>query len=135
MRLRFALLAISFLAFTSLSASAQWQWGRPRPPRVGACFYKDSNFRGDYFCLKVGERWPSMPGGFNDKISSVRVFRGARVRLFNNDNFQGANLRIDQSIDTLARIRIPQDPSRSWNDRVSSIAVYLDHDDWDRGHP
>jgi hypothetical protein len=135
MRLRFALFAILFLAFTSVSASAQWQWGRPHPPREGACFYRDANFSGEYFCLKVGERWPAMPRGFNDQISSIRVFRGARVRIFNNDNFGGMNVRINHSVDSLIRIRMPQDLSKSWNDRISSIAVYLDHDDWDRGHP
>lgn len=135
MRLRFALVSILFLAITSLPASAQWQWGRPHPPREGACFYKDANFSGDYFCLKVGERWPSMPAGFNDRISSIRIFRGARVRIFSDSNFNGDDLRIDQSIDSLAQIRLPRNPSKSWNDRISSIAVYHDQDSWDTNHP
>src|SRR5450755_1484939 len=86
MRLRFVPAAVLLLFVTSLPAFAQWEWGRPHPPKTGACFYKDSGFRGDYFCLQVGERWPSLPAGFNDKISSIQVFRGGRVRLFNNNN-------------------------------------------------
>lgn len=135
MRLRFALTTLLLLGFATLPAIAQRQWGRPTPPRMGACFYRDADFRGDYFCLKVGERWPQMPPGFNDQISSIRVFHGARVRIFNNDNFNGINVRINRDIDTLARIRLPDNPSKSWNDRISSIAVYQDRDDWDRGHP
>ncbi len=54
-----------------------------------------------------------MPAGFNDKISSIRVLHGARVRLFNNDNFNGVNLRIDYDVDILIRIRLPQDPSKT----------------------
>lgn len=135
MRLRLALITFLLLAFTSLPACAQWKWGRPRPPRAGACFYRDGNFQGDYFCLKVGERWPEMPRGFNDQISSIRIFGNARVRIFNDHNFQGFNVRLDRSVDSLLRIRLPQNPSKSWNDRISSISVYVDHDDWDRRHP
>lgn len=135
MRLRFAFIAMLFLALSYLPASAQRQWGRPHPPRSGACFYKAGNFEGDYFCLKAGDRWPSMPSGFNDQISSIRVFGPARVRIFNDSNFRGINVRLDQSIDSLLRIRLPENPSKSWNDRISSIAVYMDHDDWDRRHP
>ncbi len=134
MRLRFALTFV-LLIFTSLPVFAQWQWGKPRPPKVGACFYKDAYFRGDYFCLKLGDRWPSMPAGFNDRISSIRLIRGARVRIFNHANFDGINLKIDHDVDNLTHIRLPDNVSRDWNDRISSIAIYHDRDDWDRRHP
>jgi len=134
MRSRITLSAVLLVCFTALPAMAQ-QWGRPRPPKMGACFYRESDFRGDYFCLKVGERWPSMPPGFNDKITSVRVFRGAVVAIFENDGFNGERMRIDHDVDTLKRFRLRHDPSRNWNDRVSSLAVFLNNDAWDRGHP
>ena len=134
MKLRFLLTAVLFLSFASL-AFGQYKWGHPRPPKTGACFYKDSDFRGDYFCLKLGERWPSMPGGFNDRISSIRLFRGARVRIFVDSDFRGANLRIDHDINDLRAIRLPDNTSKTWNDRISSLAVHADRDDWDRGHP
>lgn len=135
MRLRFALTAVLFLSFASLPAFAQPRWGRPHPPKTGACFYKDSDFRGDYFCLKRGERWPSMPAGFNDRISSIRLFRDARVRIFVDSDFRGANLRIDHDVNDLRGIRLPDNPSKSWNDRISSIAVHAERDEWDRSHP
>lgn len=131
MRLRVVAAAVLLLCITSLPAFAQWQWGRPQTPRTGACFYKDAGFRGDYFCLQVDERWPSLPHGFNDKISSIQVFRGARVRLFNNSNFGGINIRLDQSVDDLRRIRLEDNPSKSWNDRISAIAVFREHDEWE----
>jgi hypothetical protein len=131
MRFRFARIVVLLLLFTSLPAFAQWQWGRPRPPRAGACFYKDSNFRGDAFCLKVGDRWPSMPAGFNDKITSIRVFGGARGRVFANDNFGGASFLIDRSVNDLRRIPVSDNPSKNWNNRISSIAVFMrDKDEW-----
>jgi len=128
MRLRFAPLAILLLLVASAPAFAQWQWGRPRPPESGACFYRDSNFRGNFFCLKDGDRWPSLPRGFNDAISSIRVFGGARLRIFRDGNFQGASLLVDR--DTTNLKLIPLSPGKSWNDRVSAIAVFRDRDDW-----
>lgn len=132
MRVRVALTAVLLLFAMSPLAFAQWVWGRPHPPDTGACFYRDHDFGGDYFCLKVGDRWPALPDGFNDRITSVRVFRRARVRIFNNSNFGGIDLRIDHSVADLRRIRVADNPSKSWNDRISSIAVFREHDEWER---
>ena|ERR1700761_160615 len=133
MRSRFALSAMFVLL--SLPAFGQYQWGRPKPPQTGACFYKDGNFRGQYFCMRQGENWPALPGGFNDGISSIRVFNGAQVRIFNNSNFGGVNVRIRRSVPDLRGLRLPDNPSKTWNDRISSLAVYRAHDEWDRRHP
>ncbi len=130
MRIRFAPIAILLFTVTSFPAFAQWRWGRPHTPRSGACFYKDAGFRGDYFCLKDGERWPSMPAGFNDRITSIRVFGGARLRVFNNDSFTGVSLMLDRDADDLRRIPVSDNRSKSWNDRISSIAVFRDRDEW-----
>jgi hypothetical protein len=150
MRLRFSLATLLLLGLASLTVLAQnrdqdrdrdqdrgqqRQWGHPRPPRAGACFYKEAGFEGDYFCLRAGERWPSMPPGFNDRISSIRVMGGAVVQLFEDSNFGGRRLRIDDDVDSLVRFRLPGDPGKSWNDRVSAIAVFNPRDDWDRQHP
>ena len=135
MRFRFAKLLVLLLFVSSPLAFAQWQWGRPRAPKAGACFYKEGDFGGDYFCLKVGERWPSMPAGFNDKISSIRVFGKARVRIFNAANFGAPNLLIDHNVGDLRRVPVSVSDSRfrnkNWNDRISSIAVFVrDRDEW-----
>lgn len=135
MKLRFALSMTLMGMFMALPALAQPQWGRPRPPGSGACFYQDANFRGGYFCLRAGEQWPSMPAGFNDRISSIRLFGGVRVRIFNDSNFNGESLRLNQNLNNLGHVRLRSVPSKSWNDRISSIAVFRENDDWDRGHP
>jgi hypothetical protein len=132
MRFRFAFTTLLLLSVTSLPALAQRDWGRPHSPQSGACFYKDGGFRGDYFCIKDGERWPSLPPGFNDRISSIRVFGGARLRVFNDDNFGGISAMIDHDVDDLSRFRLPENPAKSWNDRISSIAVFREHDEWER---
>ena len=75
-----------------------------------------------------------MPPGFNDRISSIRVFNGAVVRLFADSNFAGDRMRVQNDVDNLKNFRLRRDPSRTWNDRISALAVVRDHDDWDRGH-
>jgi len=94
-----------------------------RRPDVGVCFYRDINFRGDYFCMERGMSYESLPPGFNDRISSVRIFRRAEVSLFNDSNFRGVSAASRESIPDLRYWRLPTDSSRSWNDRISSIQV------------
>ncbi len=131
MRLRHAVLIVLLLVMVGVPSYAQRRWGRPRPPRVGACFYRQEGFRGQYFCLDVHERWPSLPRGFNDGISSIRVFRGARLRLFDGNYFRGRSVLIDDDVWDLRQLRLPENPGKSWNDRVSSIAVFRDRDEWE----
>ena len=135
MRLRFALTMILMGTFMSLPALAQRQWDGSQPPRNGACFYKDANFSGSFFCLRAGERQRSMPPGFNDRISSIQIFGPVRVRVYNDDNFGGNSERIDRNVRNLARVRLAPVPSKNWNDRISSIAVFRENDNWDRTHP
>ena len=45
-----------FCLFLAASAPAQPRWGRDRLPDQGACFYEDVDFRGDYFCVRQGDR-------------------------------------------------------------------------------
>jgi Peptidase inhibitor family I36 len=89
-------------------------WGRGPTPREGACFYEDSNYRGRYFCVSSGDSFASMPSGLNDRISSIRVFRGG-VTLFRDDDFRGRSTRINRDVPNLGS---------SWGDRVSSLRVF-----------
>jgi hypothetical protein len=98
-------------------------WGRGRRPNAGACFYRDTNFSGDYFCMNRGMSYDSLPPGFNDRITSIRIYGGAEVTIFNDTVFRGVNGSTRESIQDLRYWRLPTDPNRSWNDRVSSIQV------------
>ncbi len=132
MRSVWKFLPLLFLLALSMPLAAQ-QWGHPHPPRAGACFYKNLNFTGDYFCMKPGERFARMAPGFNDSITSIQIFGGAQVRIFNDPNFSGINALADRPINDLRQWRLPQNPNKSWNDRISSIAVFKrGHDQWYR---
>ena len=104
----------------SQRSSGWWQGGRPpvwgggSRPNDGACFFKDRNFRGQSFCIPRGGSYASMPSGFNDKISSIRVM-GASVMIFADINFSGRSTRIRGDVPNLGS---------SWGDRISSIRVF-----------
>ena len=89
------------------------QWGRGPMTRNGACFFEDSGFRGRYFCVERGDSYASLPPGFNDKISSIRVF-GRSVEIFANDSFRGRSRRINRDVANLG----------NWGDRISSLRVF-----------
>ncbi len=108
--------AIGFLSlFVSQAASAQPRWGRERVPNQGACFYKDVNFLGDYFCVRQDERLPSVPSGMGDKISSVRVLGSAEVTVFRDAGMRGRSARFIGDVRDLKR--------EGWNDQISSLDV------------
>ena len=94
-------------------------WGR----NAGACFYKEINYSGEYFCMRRGESYPNLPPGYNDRISSVKVVRGAEVTIFNDSNFGGRRGTTRRDIANMKAWRTQDDPSRTWNDRISAIQV------------
>ena len=108
-----ALFASGAVLAASSQAAAQ-RWGRERPPRDGACFYKDVNYRGDYFCVRTGENVDAVPDDMNDEISSVRIFGRVEVTVYKDVRFDGRSSRFDADVRNLGE---------RWNDQVSSIRV------------
>jgi hypothetical protein len=91
------------------------QWGRPNYPRTGACFFRDKDFEGDYFCERGGSDISVLPSGMNDQISSIRTFGGAEVVLFQNTRFDGRSTEFRGDVRNLR--------DEGWNDRISSVRV------------
>jgi hypothetical protein len=116
-RRHLAAVVLGVLVLASPGLDAQ-RWGRPRPPRAGACFYQNANFRGDYFCVSAGDGYDEMPDGLNDRISSIRLFGDARVVVYRNRNFAGRSTTFSDNVSNLQL--------EGWNDTVSSVQVRLD---------
>lgn len=104
----------------------QWpprgDWHGGRWDRGGACFYKDRDFGGDYFCLRRGESRESL-GSYGDDISSIRVFGGARVMVYDDRNFTGKREGIGGDAADLRQLPVRGKPGHTWNNRISSVAV------------
>jgi hypothetical protein len=97
------------------AASAQPRWGRPRTPQAGACFYRDADYRGDFFCVSAGDDVSVLPDGMNDQISSIKTFGRVEVTIFQNGRFRGRSDRFDSDVRNLR--------DRGWNDELSSMRV------------
>jgi Peptidase inhibitor family I36 len=105
-----------FVAVLSASAAASaQQWGREPLPENGVCFYKDPNFRGDYFCVRGGDSVAAVPHGMNDKISSLRVFGRTEVTVFRDVRFSGRSSRFAGDVRNLK--------DEGWDDLISSLRV------------
>jgi hypothetical protein len=103
------------LTLAAASAQAQPRWGQGQLPRAGACFYQDSNFRGMYFCVRQGDNLDRVPGGINDKISSIRLIGNIDVVVFRDARFRGQSARFSTDVRNLQR--------EGWNDLISSMRV------------
>lgn len=113
---------LAAVALTLLTSSAWAQFGNARP-NSGACFYTDYNFRGQSFCMNAGQEASTVPSGFNDRIRSIRVFGRAQVTYFGASLFRGNSGSTSRDISDLRQLRLPDDPGKDWNTRISSIRV------------
>jgi hypothetical protein len=104
------------LAMPSAASAQHYSWGHGRTPHDGACFYKDADFRGEYFCIEAGEGIGSMASDMNDKISSIRIYGRAEVAVYRDRQFTGKTTAFRGNIDNLKNV--------GWNDTISSIQVF-----------
>jgi hypothetical protein len=103
-----ALVVLLVLVSAGLCAAQDVRWGRPPVPSSGACFYKETDFRGDYFCVRNGQSYSNLPPGFNDRIYSLRVFGRTPVSVYVDNNYRGAQATTRRNIRDLrncARLR------------------------------
>ena len=96
-------------------------WNQRAYPRSGACFFKDSGFRGDRFCVRRGERLDRLPGNFGDNISSIQVFGDAEVVVFNDRDYRGGSAEFRRNVHDLRNRRFRD--GHTWNNRISSLVV------------
>jgi len=91
-------------------------WGRG-----GACFYRDRDFGGDYICLRRGDSRVYL-GNLGNDISSIRVFGGARVTVFDGQNFAGDRAMTNRDVNDLRQWATGRG-NHTWNNRISSLRV------------
>lgn len=87
-----------------------------RPSRDRVCVYEDVNYGGRSQCWNTDEEENNLAGrGWNDRISSVRVYGRARIDLFRDSGFRGGRVRIERDTPDLG--------SMNWGDQISSFQV------------
>jgi Peptidase inhibitor family I36 len=87
-----------------------------RPARDRICVYEEPNYSGRSQCWTVDEDVNNLSGtGWNDRISSVRVFGRAHVELYRDSNYRGGRIRLDRDAPDLGPM--------NWGDQISSFQV------------
>ena len=90
-------------------------WGGGSFPRNGACFYEHPSFSGRYFCSSAGTNVGQVPGGSNDRVSSIRTFGIVTVTVFQDASFEGRNQTFTSDVRDLKGV--------GWDDLISSLRV------------
>ena len=114
--------AVKLVVFSSLFAIVA-AYAQTDIPSNGACFYRDTQYRGSYFCSQAGQSLENLPGGFNDNIQSVRIFGNAQVTLFGDNRLAGATTSLRTDVPDLRQLQLATDASRNWSKRTSSLRV------------
>jgi hypothetical protein len=88
-----------------------------RATRDRICVYEGVNYSGRSQCWDAGEEAENLNriNGWNDRISSIRVFGRTSVDVYRDAGFRGQRLRIDRDAPDLERI--------NWGAQISSFRV------------
>jgi uncharacterized protein YraI len=82
----------------------------PAPSRV--CFFADANYAGASFCINDGQTYATLPTGWDNRITSIRVETGATVQVCRDTDFWGWCEQLTASVPQLFGDR---------NDAISSV--------------
>jgi len=87
------------------------------------CVFEEINFRGRYDCFDSGDEIADLArfSGWNDRISSIRVWGVARVTLYRDINFRGDRITVDHDIADLRRLRMTS--TLNWDNQISSFDI------------
>ncbi|MBI2518038.1 MAG: hypothetical protein HYV95_14130 [Opitutae bacterium] len=110
-------------------ARANHEAGEYCPDGPHVILYEKSDFRGGAIVLHPGESLDNLEHvnfdngrRANDRVSSIRVERGAEARLFLDARYRGDVLRVTRDVRNLADLGLLDRPL-SWNDQISSVRV------------
>jgi hypothetical protein len=122
--LTFGLTAILSSVLSVSSLQAQFgQIGRDnRGDRV--CVYEGVRYQGWEQCFGPREQIADLRG-HNNRISSIRIFGRGSVTIYDDTNFRGYEMRVNNDIPDLSARALPRAGilSRTWNDSIQSLRV------------
>ena len=108
--------SVTAAALLSLGSIALVAAQRPGAPRTGIAVYEDINYGGRSQCWDADEEEQNLQRrGWNDRISSIRIFGRARVEVYRDADYRGQRLRLDRDAPDLGAI--------NWSDQISSFQV------------
>jgi Peptidase inhibitor family I36 len=111
--------ALAFLGLSPFLTAAP-QFGRDRSRGSDeVCIYRDIHYQGAEQCFRLGDSISTLQG-LNGQPSSIRIYGGASVTVYDATNFRGHSTVFTSSVPDLGQVRLE---SKSWNDRIQSLQV------------
>ena len=87
----------------------------PGPGGPRACFFQNSGYGGASFCVAASDSIGNLASvGWNDRISSVRLYGGAEVQVCRHAGFGSPCTTWSSNKSSIG----------TWNDQISSVDVY-----------
>jgi len=122
MKLLWSLVFVTTLCWAvPLGAAPQFRQGRERTQNWDrVCVYQDIRFQGAEQCYSVGDEISNL-GRRNNAISSIRIFGGALVTVYEDTNFRGRSMQFTADVPDLGLRNVGG--SRSWSDHIQSLRV------------
>jgi hypothetical protein len=90
-------------------------------PAVGACFFREPGFRGEFFCFEVGRQ--EVPRNFRHDIESITVQGDVQVVGYDRGDFTGARIHIWSNTRDLHEFIREDERHRNWANRIESIEI------------
>ena len=85
----------------------------------GACFYNDTDFHGDAFCVFSGDQRLRLGNDWNNRFSSIRFFgRASRIDVFDEADHRGRSEAITRDVTNMRNLN-----RGNWNNRIRSFRV------------
>ncbi|MGH1353419.1 MAG: peptidase inhibitor family I36 protein [Methyloligellaceae bacterium] len=82
------------------------------------CFYDNTGYRGENFCLDSNKALHRLPDRWNDDISSIKITGSAEIKLCEDTYLEGKCLILKKSSDYIGR---------GWSNRASSLRIRFLH--------
>jgi len=109
------------------------QFDPQNPPENAVVFFEDINFGGRWFAVYLDRDYNDLrsvylgsnqsSGNWNDRISSLKIGKGACVTLWKDINYKGDKSALQGNLSSVNAISSLV--SSGWNDKISSLKVRL----------
>ncbi len=103
---------VNLTSFRNDTISSYRVFAASAPPATRVCFFESANYAGASFCINDGQSYATLPAGWDNRITSIRVESGSTVQVCRDTEFWGWCEQLTASVPQLFGDR---------NDAISSV--------------
>jgi hypothetical protein len=111
---------VGLCAVSRVDGAIQYGRGNDRGRGDQVCVYKDINYQGAEQCYSAGDEINNL-GAQNNSISSIRVYGGATVTVYEKSAFSGHSAQFTSDVSDLGRRTMAG--NTAWSDHIDSLRI------------